>query len=369
MDFTFTEDQNMLRDAVSRCLGHHYTFDKRRQIIASPSGSSSDVWSQFHDLGLFALPFSQEIGGLGGSITDVVAVSELFGKHLVVEPYLSCVLLSAGLLAQMPDDSAGKAWLERILAGDAVAAFAHEEGHGTANLSQVCMRASPSAGGYILAGEKQLVLGGASCDVLVVSARVPDGGVGVFLVDPKAPQLRIRSFTTIDGRRASVCRFDDVRVPQAALLAANAGDMLAKTINSGIMALAAEVVGAMGVLLNMTVTYAATRKQFGVLIGSFQSIAHRLADMKLALVKAQSILLYTTALAESGIATSRNFSALKAQAGRLGRHLAESAVQIHGGIGMTDELAVGHYFKRILAAEAMFGSIDYHLQVVGSSVP
>ncbi|MCW1381622.1 acyl-CoA dehydrogenase family protein [Novosphingobium sp. KCTC 2891] len=364
MDFTFTQEQTMLREALSRFLGQHYTFEKRRRIVATPAGQSPEVWGQLRDMGLLALPLPESAGGLGGSIVDVVAVAELLGQHLVVEPWLASAVLSAGLLAKR-----GETRLPALLEGEATAAFAYEEGSGTADLAQVAMRAAATATGHVLNGEKHLVLGAEAASVLLVTARLPDGRLGLFLVDRDAPGLSLRSYTTIDGRRAAHCRFEDVAAGPDALVDADAEAAVAGAVRAATLALCAEAVGAMGALLEITASYAGTRKQFGVPIGSFQVIAHRLADMKLAYVKARSLLLYTAALAENDAASPRDVSLLKAQVGRLGRALGESAVQIHGGVGMTDELSVGHYLKRILFVDTVFGPSDYHLQRVGAAQP
>jgi alkylation response protein AidB-like acyl-CoA dehydrogenase len=362
MDFTFTEEQTLLRDSVARYLQRDYDFEARQAVVRSPEGWSRQVWRGLGELGLHALPFPEEIGGLGGTIVDVVAISELFGAHLLVEPYVGSVVMAGGALAAVPGRSGARRVLERLLAGEVIGAFAHEEGTGTPDPAAIATRAERSAGGYALSGEKKLVLHGATADVLVVSARLDDG-LALFLVDPQASAAT--PFLTVDGRRAAHLRFDGV---EASLLAADAEPLLRAVLDRAIVTLAAEAVGAMGELLRRTAEYACTREQFGVPIGTFQTVAHRLADMKIAQVKARSTLLYTTALAEAGRAQRRDIAVLKAQVGRLGRLVGESAIQTHGGVGMTDELLIGHLHKRILAVEAMFGATDHHLRTLGAGV-
>ncbi len=212
------------------------------------------------------------------------------------------------------------------------------------------------------------MLGGGDADVMVVTARLlggdhAEGELGLLLVTPEVPGVSLTSYRTVDGRKAANCVFGDAR---ATLLASDAVATIRSIVEGGMLALSAEAVGAMGALLDATASYAGTRQQFGVPIATFQAIAHRLADMKIAFIKARSTLLYTTALVEAGLAEARDISLLKAQVGRLGRTVAESAVQIHGGVGMTDEVAIGHYLKRIVAIDAMFGDSDFHFRKVGA---
>jgi alkylation response protein AidB-like acyl-CoA dehydrogenase len=372
MEFTFSQEQTMLRESVSQYLGGAYSFDQRQAIIGSERGTSAEVWQQLREIGLLALPFSEEVGGLGGSTTDVVAVSEVFGEHLLSEPYHSSVTLAgralAMVLATVGESDGSRDWLTKIADGQALGAFAHEEGRGTADPARISTVATRGDGGYALNGDKRLVLGGGDADVLIVTARLvgadhADGELGLLLVTPDLPGVSLTKYRTVDGRKAANCTFGDV---PALLLAGDAAATITAVIEGGILALCAEAVGAMSALLVSTAAYAGTRQQFGVPIATFQAIAHRLADMKIAFLKARSTLLYTTALVEAGHADARDVSLLKAQVGRLGRTVAESAVQIHGGVGMTDEVAIGHYLKRIVAIDAMFGDSDFHFRKVGA---
>lgn len=371
MNFDFTDEQTMLRDSVSRYLADNYDFARRQKIVRSSQGTSPEVWRQLSDFGLLSLPFSEDVGGIGGSIVDVVAICELFGQHLLVEPYLSSILLAGRALIGADNDGTARDWLARIMSGNVLGAFAHEEGHGLANPADIVTVVTASDDGYRLDGSKRLVLDGGEADILVVSARTPsaqgnESGLALLLVDPKVEGVTSAAFTTIDGRRAAHVNFHQVEIPREHMLNVDAGAAIEALVADAIIALAAEAVGAMGALLRITSQYAATRKQFGVPIASFQAVAHRLADMKIAFTKARSTLLYTTALAEARRATPRDISLLKAQVGRLGRMIGEAAVQTHGGVGMTDELAVGHYLKRLLAIDAMFGSGEHHLRKIGA---
>ncbi|MEO1220456.1 MAG: acyl-CoA dehydrogenase family protein [Pseudomonadota bacterium] len=365
MDFSFSDEQQMLQDSVARFLEKEYDFDTRKALVASDTPWSSDVWTQFAELGLLALPFSEEQGGLGGSISDCVAFSQSFGKHLVVEPYAFAIMCAGAALAASPNPQATE-WIEKIVAGEGLVAFAYEEGSGTASPDMITMQASMSEDGYTLNGEKRVVIAGADSDVLVVAARQSNSGpIGLFLVGKDAAGLTISPYTTIDGRAAANIRFENVAISENALLLGDAGNVLAGIIANAIIVLGAEAVGAMAALLETSNEYAMTRKQFGQPIAMFQSLGHRLADMKIAYVKALSTLTYTAALANSGAASARDISIFKGQLGKLGREIGESAIQVHGGLGLTDELNIGHYHKRLLAFDAMFGDHTYHLRKVG----
>ncbi|WP_284126098.1 acyl-CoA dehydrogenase family protein [Parerythrobacter aestuarii] len=357
MDFSYTEEQEMLRNGVGKFLEKSYDFDTRQKLVSSDAPWSPEAWQQFAEFGLLILPFSEEQGGLGGSISDCVAVAELFGRHLVVEPYVASILLGAAALAAS-DAPEAQEWLEKVQSGEAIAAFAYEEGHGTPSVEHVTMAATNGT----LAGEKRLVTAGAEADVLVVVAKGDSGIPALFLVEQGADGLSARSYTTVDGRSAANITLDGV----PATLLSDDAQTLERILAHAMNVQCAEAVGAMGALLAITGEYAATRKQFGVSIGSFQAIAHRLADMKIAHTKARATLLYTTALAETGAVTARDIAILKGQTGKLGQSIGESAIQIHGGVGMTDELSVSHYHKRLLALDAQFGGHAYHLRKVGT---
>lgn len=361
MDFNFTQEQQMLRDSVGKFLEKTYDFEWRQKLVRSDAPWSPEAWQQFSELGLLALPFSEEQGGLGGSITDCVAFAELFGKHLVIEPYTNSVMLSGAALAASSCATA-RVWLEKLIAGDTMVAFAFEEGHGTAAPELVTMVAHTSGEGYTLSGEKRLVIAGAHAHAFVVVARKGEGGAPtLFLVEKTTEGLDTRAYRTIDGRSAANIRFNKV----SAVELVGADKALDRIFAQAVLVQCADAVGAMGALFSITAEYAMTRKQFGVPIGTFQAVAHRLADMKIAYTKARATLLYTAALTESGAAGKRDIAILKGQTGKLGREIGEAAIQTHGGIGTTDELSVSHYHKRLLACDAMFGGYNYHFRIVG----
>ncbi|MEO0691070.1 MAG: acyl-CoA dehydrogenase family protein [Pseudomonadota bacterium] len=365
MDFAFTQEQEMLRDSVARFLEKSYDFDARQALVRSDDPWSADVWGQFAELGLLALPFSEERGGLGGSIADCVAFAGSLGKHLVVEPYVHTILL-AGAALDASDASVADEWIAKMAAGEALVAFAYEEGAGTSSPDMIKTTASASSGGFTISGEKRLVVAGAEADALVVAAKMgQEGPIGLFLIPKDAAGLTVSPYQTIDGRSAAKIRFDNVTVGQEAVLLEDATEPLTRILVNAIIAQSAEAVGAMGALLSLTSEYAMTRKQFGKPIMMFQAVAHRLSDMKMAYTKALSSLTYTTALANSGAATKRDIAILKGQVGSLGRSIGEAAIQTHGGVGMTDELSVSHYHKRLIAYDAQLGDHHYHFRTVG----
>ena len=367
MDLSFSQEQDMLRDSVSRYLEKSYDIEARKALVASDEPWSADVWTQFAELGLLALPFSEERGGLGGSISDCVAFAQSLGEHLVVEPYVSSVMLAGRAIAASGSAEAD-ALIERIAAGQLIAAFAYEEGAGTSSPALIRTVAERDGDGFRLTGEKRLVIAGEEAEFFVVAARIGENGpVGLFRVDRQAAGVKTIPYVTIDGRSAANVSFANVQLQGAAVLIEDAGDALATLIADAIIVMSAEALGAMGALVGITSEYAMTRKQFGQPIAGFQAIAHRLADMKIAHSKALATLLYTTALANSGAVSERDIAVLKGQLGKLGREIGESAIQIHGGVGLTDELSVSHYHKRLIAYDMQLGDFGYHLRSIGAS--
>jgi alkylation response protein AidB-like acyl-CoA dehydrogenase len=363
MDFTFNPEQDMLRDSLRKLLEQQYDFDTRQKIVNGPLGQADALWPEFTDMGLLALPLPENRGGFGGKPSDLVAIGELFGQFLVSAPYVGAVMLGAQVLAL--GGAAQAVLLERVLAGQAVVALAHEESHGVGRLEVLQTEVQEGSDGLVLSGEKRLVLAGSAADTLIVSARGAQG-LMLVLVDPAAQGVKVTGYQTVDGRQAANIRFDQVTIASADVLPDADSDSLNRILDLTRLMLSAEAVGAMSALVQISAAYAATRKQFGQPIGNFQAIAHKLADMKIACTKAQAHLLNVTALADMGRAAPRDFALLKAQMGRLGRLVGETAIQLHGGIAMTDELNVGHYHKRILAIEAMLGNTEYQLRLAGA---
>lgn len=364
MDLNFSDEQQLLADSVGRYLDQERDLRSRQAQLAEGVTVSEKIWRHLADQGLLALPRSEAAGGVGGTIVDVVAVALRFGAALLTEPYLATVILAGAALEAAGGDEA-HAILGRIASGDAIVGFGHEEAVAGASAGQIATVAIGVNGGYVLNGRKPLVLGGGDAELVVVSARCEDSPA-LFLVDPAADGVAVERFITIDGRGAARLTFDDVTATPVLL---DAGGAIEEIVRDATMYLAAETVGAMQALFDTTATYAMTRRQFGTPIATFQTVAHRLADMKIALTKAHASLVYATALREAGRATARDISQLKAQTGRLGRSLGEAAVQTHGGVGMTDELAVGHLLKRIITNDVLFGDTELHLRRLGANTP
>jgi len=376
MDFSFTEEQSLLQDSVQRFVQNSYEFETRQKLVKTEEGFSRDNWSSFAELGWLALPFAEESGGFGGTAVETMIMMEEFGKGLVVEPYVTTVIMAGSIIEAGGSTAQKEGVLAEIMAGTKLAAVAYVEPQARFNLADVTTSAVASDEGYTLNGFKGVVLGGPSADVLVVPARTSGeqrdrDGITLFLVDASAEGISRRDYPTIDGGRASEVTINDVSVGAGDMLGeAGAGlELLEVGINNGILAVCAEAVGAMEVLYKTTVEYCKTREQFGQPIGKFQVLQHRMVDMFMEHEQAKS-LLYMAAIRMSeddDVAARKAISALKVQVGKGGRFVGQNAIQLHGGMGMTDELNVGHYFKRITAVETLFGNADFHLKQYSSA--
>ncbi len=367
MDFSLNEEQRMLRDSVERFVRGSYPIELRRKSVHEQDSFNPEVWRQFAELGWLALPFAEEDGGLGGSLIETMVVLEAFGKGLVVEPYIATVVTGGGFLRRADADQKAR-WLAPLIEGSLQAAFAVDEYEQVHDLTQTAMHARRTPDGYLLQGSKACVLNGDRADLLIVLARTSgepgdDHGLSLFLVDAGTAGISRKPHRTVDGQRGAEIGFEQVRLSADALLGElGQGLALARTVvQETVLALGAEAVGALAVLLHDTVEYARTRKQFGVAIGSFQALQHRMADMFMACEQTRSLLLAATLKThEQHADAALAVHALKVQIGSGGRRVAQEAVQLHGGMGMTDELAIGHYFKRLTAIDALFGNADRH---------
>jgi alkylation response protein AidB-like acyl-CoA dehydrogenase len=370
MDFNFTSEQNMLRDSLARLIRDTYDFDTRRSAIRSPSGWRPELWAQFAEMGLFMAPFSEEDGGLGGGPVDAMLIMEEFGKGLVVEPFIPSVVCAGGFLkhAGTPDQKAEH--LSAIMDGSRVFAFAWAEPQGRFDPFDVTTRATREGSGFTLSGRKAVVVGAPWASHIIVTARTggasrDTSGLSVFIVDKSAPGITTRDYTLVDGRRASEVQFDAVILPPEALIgeADAALPLINRVIDESIAAICAEAVGAMGRLHAITVDYSKTRKQFGQPIGRFQVLQHRLVDMFMEYEQSVSMTyMATLRLNEPPAERARAASAAKVRIAQAARFVGQNAVQIHGGIGVTDELNTGHYFKRLSMIEAEFGDAAHHLR-------
>lgn len=370
MDFSYTEEQQMLQDSIARFVLNDYDFDQRMKLVKSAPGYSEEHWRLFAELGWLMVPFTEADGGLGGSATDLMVVMEEFGKGIVIEPFLATAVLAGGVVAAAGNDTQKTELLGRVMAGDLHMALAYAEPQSRYRLADVATTARKDGDHYVLSGHKAVVLNGAAAETIVVSARTSGAqtdkdGVSLFLVDTGSDGVRIKGYRTQDGGRAAEIHLDAVNVPADRLLGeeGQALPIINHAINRAMLAVCAEAVGAMEVLLRKTVEYSKTRVQFGVPIASFQALQHRMADMFIEHQQAKSIVLMAAMkLDHGGAEADRAVSAMKSRVGKAGRRIGQEAIQIHGGIGVTEELDVGHYFKRLTVIELLFGSGDFHTQ-------
>ncbi|HMG20409.1 MAG TPA: acyl-CoA dehydrogenase family protein [Kofleriaceae bacterium] len=372
MNFDFSEEQNQLRGALARLLDRGYEFDKRKRIVASEPGFSREIWRQLGELGALSIALPEQHGGAGGGAVDTLVIMEALGRRLVVEPYVPAIVLGAGLVARAGSDAQRAALLPRVAAGQHLLALAHDERDTRYELARIATRARPdgSGGGYVLDGDKTVVLGGGAADTLIVSARTagepgdPDG-ISLFVVDAGAPGVTRHGYATQDNHRAADVALAGVRVGGDALLGPAGGGLalVEHAIEHGIAAVCGEALGVMTMLVELTSAYVKTRKQFGVPIGQFQALQHRLADMLMRVEQARSMayLLATTVDSPDAAQRRRIAAAAKAMVSQAGRFVGQGAIQLHGGIGVTDEAPVSHYFKRMTVIGMTFGDADHHV--------
>lgn len=369
MTFALSEEQQMLKDSVDRFVAQDYGFDVRRALAESDLGYSVGNWKTFAELGWLSVPFAEENGGFGGSLRDVATMTEALGRGLVTEPFVPCLVLAGRLVEMLGSADQKQAILPPVIAGETQLALAHVERRAAGNPACVGCTAQADGDGFLISGEKQLVLNGPSADLLLVSARSGGAerdrqGVELFVVDADTDGIRRRDYPTIDGLRAADITFDNVRVDGASRMGNpdTSIDAIETVTDEAIIACCAEAVGIMEVLVRDTVEYARTRKQFGTPIGKFQALQHRMVDMFVAQEQSRALLLQVIGeFQPGGTAARKAASAIKVHVSRSARLIGEQAIQIHGGMGTTDELHIGHYVKRLLALEVLFGDTDYHL--------
>jgi alkylation response protein AidB-like acyl-CoA dehydrogenase len=369
MDIQFTEEQELLRSSVQRLLRDRYDFEARRKIVTSEEGIGREQWQAFAELGLLAAPFSEAVGGLGGGTLSTMIIMQEFGRHLVVEPFFETVVLAGGLIEHAGSPAQREAWLPQIMAGESIWTLAWAEGRSRYDFSNVATTARRQGDNYVLSGTKAAVIAAPWADKLIVSARTSGGprdraGVSLFVVDRHSPNLHAQGFKTIDGRRAAEVTLMNVLVPASQLLGTEGEAVAALEAcrDRAIGALCAEAVGAMAELNSATLEYAKTRKQFGTTIGSFQVLQHRMVDMFIAHQEALSLMQHLNlSLVANEVGLARLASGAKSKIGYAGRFVADQAVQLHGGMGMTDELNIGHYFKRISSINIQFGDPAFHV--------
>jgi len=368
MNFQHTDDRRMLADSLNRFVAEQYAFETRDQIAKSPEGYSPELWRQFADLGVIGALFSEADGGFAGGGFDIAVVFEALGRGLVVEPFLGTVL--AGSAIAHAGSPAQKALLAEIIGATRIAAFAHGEPEAHHELTQVQTRARRAGEQWVLDGVKAVVQHGEQAGAFVVSARSAgalddEAGISLFLVPADTPGLSLRGYPTVDGGRAAELTLAGVTLgPDALLGAEGAGSAtIEHSVGKGVLALCAEAVGAMDVAKDATLDYLRTRKQFGVPIGSFQALQHRMADLLVEIEQARSAVINAAAALDDGdrVTRERALSAAKVSIGRIGTRVAEECIQLHGGIGMTWELPLAHYAKRLVMIDHQLGDEDHHL--------
>ena len=368
MNFDFSEEQTLLRDSVARFVQDQYDFDTRRAIAATPEGMSRRNWQTFAELGWLGVPFAEEHGGFGGGLVDLMVMMEELGKGLVLEPYFATVVLYGALLRAAGSAAQQARYVPGIIDGSALGAFAYLERQSRYELSDVATRATPTADGFVLKGEKVAVANGANADTLIVSARTSGGafdtqGISLFVAPADAPGLERLSYRMMDGQLVANVVLHDVRVGRDALLGELDGGyaVIERVVREALIALGAEALGLMGQLNAKTLEYSKTREQFGVAIGSFQALQHRMVDTFMAYEQAKSMLYRAVCALESEDPDARRtIHAMKVMIDKCARHIFEEAIQIHGGMGLTEELDIGHYARRLMMINATRGDGDYH---------
>lgn len=376
MNFDFSDEQRLLKESVERLLADRYGFEDRGRFIASEGGFSRDIWAEYADLGLLALPFSEDDGGIGGGPEEIMITMQAFGRVLAIEPFLSGVVMPASVLRNGASMAQRAALVPEIAGGTALVAFAHSEVGAGYRLAHVETTARAVEGGYLLDGAKTLVLHGGSAQKLIVSARISgdsgsESGIGLFLIDADQPGVVRRDYPTQDGMRAAEITLAGVQVGADALLggSANALPVIRQAVDEAIAALCAEAVGAMEASLETTVEYLKTRKQFGRAIGEFQALQHRAAEMVVELEQARSMAMYATMMSRHPDPRQRStaVSAAKVQISKSAKAIGQGCVQLHGGVGVTMEYQIGHFFKRLSMIEKAFGDTDFHLDLLADA--
>ena len=369
MNFDYTDEQNMLRDSIAKWAQGQYDFDKRREALKSEEAWKKN-WATFAELGLLAAPLPEDFGGLGGGPLDVSVVMEEFGKALVVEPYVPTVVIGAGALVHAGSAAQKDEHLAAIAGGERIIAFAQAEPKSRWTLHDVSTTAKKDGAGYVLNGQKAVVFGAPQADTLLVSARTAGSqrdakGVSLFLVPKNAKGVTTRDYPTMDGTRASEVYFENVSVGADALVGAADGalPLIERLVDEANAAFCHEAVGCLRMMTDLTREYAKTRKQFGKAIAEFQVLQHRMVDMFMASEESVSIALLATLKLDAGAAErAKAVAAAKVSIGRAGRFVGQAAVQTHGGMGVTEEMRVGHYFKRVTMLDSTYGNVDYHLK-------
>lgn len=375
MDFSFSDEQTLLQESVSRFITNDYGFESRQKHSRSDAGYSLENWQTFAELGWLGVPFSENHGGFGGGAVETMLMMEEFGKGLVVEPYLATVVACGSALNGFGSEDQKSSFIPEIIDGSKLWALAFAEPQGRFNLADLTTTATASNGSYLLSGHKSVVINGPNANFFIVSVRTSgeqrdETGISLFIIPSDAKGLSRRDYPTVDGQRASELILDNVELDEASRLGEEGQglNILQQAIDFATLAIGSEAVGCMEVLYKDTVEYCKNREQFGQPIGKFQVLQHRMVDMFMEHEQSKSLMFMAAMRWDEGYGAEaqKAVSAFKVQVGKSGKFVGQSAVQLHGGMGMTDELNIGHYFKRLTIIDTMFGNVDHHLKRFGS---
>ena len=369
MDFSVSEEQSMLSDVIAKFIDNDYDFETRQKIAESEKGFSEELWKSFAEMGWTAVPFGEDDGGLGGGPVELMLMMEQFGRGLLVEPFLANIVLAGGILRRVASGDQKSKYLAPLIEGGLQAALAFAEPQSRFNINNIATTATKTDDGYLLNGRKAMVLNGGAADLLIIPARTSGeqsdlDGISLFSIDASAAGVNRKSYITVDAQQAAEIELVDVSVTADSILGQEGEgySALQSTVDEATLAVCAEAVGIMRTMHDKTVEYTKQRVQFGVPIGSFQALQHRMVETLMACEQSKSLLLWSAMVNTSGADDARqSISALKHQIGTAGVSVAKEAVQIHGGMGVTWELDISHFFKRMTAINILFGDADYHL--------
>jgi alkylation response protein AidB-like acyl-CoA dehydrogenase len=365
MDFSFSDEQQMLLDSTQRLIASEYGFESRMRVLQSETGWSRAMWTQLAELGLLAIDVPEAEGGIGAGSVGVMLVANAIGAGLLLEPFHASAIEATRAIVTLATPTQRSRWLPPLIDGSMIAVLAHHEDGAAIDVSRIATRARRDGDGWRLYGRKTLVQHASAANLLLVSARVDDDGLGLFALAPDAQGVRRTPYVTVDGQRADDINFDGARVVETDHLGNGNAAGLQATVDYGLAALCADAMGVLERIHRATVDYSRSRHQFGVPIGSFQALQHRMADMQMHLEQARSMSYQACAHADHADAGVRRraLSQAKVLMGQAARFIGQQAVQLHGGMGMTDELDVSHCFKRLLAFELRGGTTDEHLAI------
>ena len=369
MDLSFTEDQELIQESVEKYIRDNYDSEKRRNIIDNSKGYDEKTWQTFSDLGWLALPFPEKVGGYGGGLVELMILMKNFGRGLVIEPYMSSIVLSGNVLCFSPESEKRDSILSALLEGNKKVSFAFAENGSRFNPFDVSTTANYNSNKWKLNGHKTVVFGAGQSDYILVSARssgerYDKDGISIFCIDTKKDDVYIRDYPTIDGFRAAEIKLKDLNLQDSALISkkGKASDIIENTFLISLVAAAAEASGIMEKMYEMTLEYISTRKQFGKTIGSFQTIQHRAVDMLILSEEMTSLSSLAAISNNNSLISKKSIFASKINIGLGGKKLGQEAIQLHGGMGVTEEMEIGQYFKRLTLLDTFLGNSDYYLQ-------